>query len=56
MTDSHKKNTREPKTEIDTAGWLFVAAAAVITAITAMVLMHGANIITLTGDPAVPSG
>ena len=56
MTDSRETNTREPKTEIDTAGWLFVGAAAVITAITVMVVMHGAKIITLTGDPAVPSG
>jgi hypothetical protein len=48
MTDETR--TPEPKAQIDTAGWLFVAAVAVITAFAAMAVYDG-NDTMITNAP-----
>jgi hypothetical protein len=41
MTDLHETNTPERNTQIDTFGWIFVAAVAIITAIAALAVYDG---------------
>jgi hypothetical protein len=37
MVDLHETNNQEPKPQIDTVGWLFLAFAIVLTATAAMI-------------------
>ncbi len=43
--------TPEPKAQIDTIGWLFVAAVAAITAIAAMAAIYDGNDTMITNAP-----
>ncbi len=49
MTD--ETSAPEPKAQIDTIGWLFVAAVAVITAIAAMATIYDGNDTMITKAP-----
>jgi hypothetical protein len=49
MTD--ETSTPEPNAQIDTAGWLFVAAVAVITAIAAMTAIYDGNDTMISNAP-----
>ncbi len=49
MTDETR--TPEPKAQIDSIGWLFVAAVAVITTIAAMVAIYDGNDTMITNTP-----
>jgi hypothetical protein len=52
MTDLRETSDLEPKAEIDTAGWVFVAFVVVITAIAAMVAYEGNNGTMIANTPA----
>jgi hypothetical protein len=41
MTDLHETSDPRRTAQIDTAGWLFLAFAVVITAVAAMIAYHG---------------
>ncbi len=49
MTD--ETNTPEPEAQIDTIGWLFVAAVAVIAAIAAMAAIYDGNDTMIANSP-----
>ncbi len=44
-------STLEPKAQIDTLGWLFVATVAVITTIAAMAAIYDSNNTMITNAP-----
>jgi len=48
MTDLHELPDPKPPAQIDTIGWLFLAAAVVITASAVMIVYHGNS--TLVAD------
>ncbi len=49
MTD--ETSTPEPKAEIDTIGWLFVATVAVITVIAAIAAIYDGNDTMIANSP-----
>ncbi len=49
MTD--ETSTPEPKAQIDTIGWLFVATVAVITVIAAMAAIYDGNDTMIANTP-----